>query len=174
MNKLITLFILSTLTFAQTYRCDWQVLASGGGNMTGTYRSLSTLSQTAVGKMSVSNLIAHIGFWIPEPQVGIREEGELRFERIRETKLFPPAPNPFSRKTTICYTLAKEGRVTIEVLDISGKLIRRLVNGKERPGRYLIIWDGKDSWGRKVASGIYILRFISDDYRINRKLILRQ
>jgi len=175
MNKLIPLLIFFTFTFAQPYFCRWQVIASGGGNMTGAYRCGSTISQTAVGKITISNLIAHIGFWIPEPQVGIREEErEIRFEPIRETKLYPPAPNPFSHKTTIRYTLAKEGKTIIEILDISGRRIRELLSTREKPGRYLITWDGRNNSGRKVASGIYLLRFITDDYWVNRKLILRQ
>lgn len=68
-------------------------------------------------------------------------------------------PNPFNPRTTIKYSLAQQGRVTLLVHDISGHTVRVLVDGEMiGSGRHEVIWDGLDSAGGQVASGVYFYR----------------
>ncbi len=72
-------------------------------------------------------------------------------------------PNPFGRSTTISYTLpsAVGGRLTavnLSVYDVSGRLVRTLVDGDNKPGFYSVTWDGRDSSGSAVANGVYFYR----------------
>jgi hypothetical protein len=161
---------------AQSYRCDWQVVAGGGLTMTGNNIWCgSTIGQTAIGWTSLANQLAHIGFWYPEGGViGIEEEGQFRGmnAKVTETKLFPPAPNPFYRTIKICYLLNAEVHTVIQVYDIMGRKIRVIANSIQEPGEYSICWDGRDDAGRNVASGVYILRFVAGDYRRNAKIVL--
>lgn len=68
-------------------------------------------------------------------------------------------PNPFNPATTLSYTVAEAGPVSLKVYDVSGRRVRNLVDGPAEPGRYDAAWDGKDDSGRSVASGVYMVRF---------------
>jgi len=164
-----------SVAIAQPYRCEWQVVAIGGGDIGGAYRVGSTVGQTAVGWMSTTNLLAHIGFWYPDIVTGIEEKGRFRWESadIKETRLYPPAPNPFYRTTRIRYTLTSEQHATVQICDITGRIVRTLVNSNQKPGRYSLTWDARDNSNRTVASGVYICRFVAGDYQRNTKLILQ-
>lgn len=172
----ILLLGLFSLLSAQSYRCDWQVVANGGGELAGTYRCGATIGQTATGILSGENLLAYIGFWCPEVVTGIDEKEPFRWEMsaIKETRLYPPFPNPFTRTIQIRYTLNTGRQTLIQVCDISGRVIKTLLNSNQNPGRYTLFWDGKDSRGRTVASGVYICRFLAGDYQRNTKLILQR
>jgi hypothetical protein len=69
-------------------------------------------------------------------------------------------PNPFTTQVSIAYEVgaAAEGSAltTISIYDLSGKLIRYLVNENKTPGKYIAEWDGTDSRGAPVASGVYL------------------
>jgi hypothetical protein len=67
-------------------------------------------------------------------------------------------PNPFHPATEIAYAIPVAGEVTLRVYDVSGKLIRTLVDGHKGPGAHSVSWDGKDNAGRVVASGVYFYR----------------
>jgi len=171
--SLCSLFLL-TFTFAQSYCCEWQVIGCGGLTMTGNVWCGSTIGQTAIGWMSGTNQLAHIGFWYPEGVTGIEEEEQFKGmnQRVTETKLFPPAPNPFSRAIKIRYSLNAEIQTIIQVYDIMGRKIRVIANSIQKPGDYSIYWDGRDDAGRNVSSGVYILRFVAGDYTRNAKIVL--
>uniref|UniRef100_A0A7C6ECK9 T9SS type A sorting domain-containing protein n=1 Tax=candidate division WOR-3 bacterium TaxID=2052148 RepID=A0A7C6ECK9_UNCW3 len=176
MTRFIAFSIFFTITFAQPYRCDWQVIGAGGGMMSGSYRCGSTLGQTTIGIIENSNLMAFIGFWQAEIISGIQEKEHFKSQIIpvSETRLYPPSPNPFVRTSAISYTLKNETRTLIQIYDIQGRVIRTLVNSKQKPGRYSLNWDAKDNTGRSVASGVYICRFTAGDYRLNTKLVLQR
>lgn len=70
-------------------------------------------------------------------------------------------PNPFNPATTISYQLVDNARVALVVFDIRGRLIRTLVDGERPAGYHSVIWQGTDSAGRKVASGLYFYRMIA-------------
>ncbi len=72
-------------------------------------------------------------------------------------------PNPFNPTTTFKYGVAVEGRVSIEVYDVRGRLVTTLLDEVVRPGTYAVIWDGTDNGGRRAASGVYLARFKAVD-----------
>jgi hypothetical protein len=67
-------------------------------------------------------------------------------------------PNPFNPSTTIRYRLDGPTELTLRVYNLKGQLVRELVSGSRTAGDYSIVWDGTDSQGRQVASGVYHLR----------------
>jgi len=81
-------------------------------------------------------------------------------------------PNPFNPTTIIEFSVAKETRVRIGVLDATGRKVVNLVDGVKSPGRYTVRWDGRDSRGNLVASGVYFYRFESPLYSTTRKMAL--
>jgi Ca-activated chloride channel family protein len=67
-------------------------------------------------------------------------------------------PNPFNPETTIRFDLPESGFIVISIYDISGKLIKILMNEFYTVGSHSVKWDGKDSADNAVPSGIYICR----------------
>ncbi|MHC4479298.1 MAG: FlgD immunoglobulin-like domain containing protein, partial [Planctomycetota bacterium] len=64
-------------------------------------------------------------------------------------------PNPFNSSTTISFSLREEGHAKLEIYDIQGRLVKTLIDGGMSAGASYVSWDGTDSGGRVVASGIY-------------------
>ena len=81
-------------------------------------------------------------------------------------------PNPFSRSTIIRYGVARTGHVELKIYDISGRLIKTLINATQKPGVYITKWDGSDDRLKKVASGVYFCKFTADEFKNTRKIIL--
>jgi len=99
--------------------------------------------------------------------VGIDDEFPARFA------LHQNAPNPFNPVTRIRYDVPSSGGdVRIEVFDATGRLVRTLVNGFEPAGRRAVAWDGTDSGGRALASGVYFCRMRAASFDETRKLTL--
>ncbi|MFH0883932.1 MAG: FlgD immunoglobulin-like domain containing protein, partial [bacterium] len=67
-------------------------------------------------------------------------------------------PNPFNSTTTIRYQLPETSDVSILIYNISGRVVKTLVDRSQPAGRNTIIWDGNNDNGEKVSSGIYFVR----------------
>ncbi|MEO0093980.1 MAG: T9SS type A sorting domain-containing protein [candidate division WOR-3 bacterium] len=163
---------LSSLCFGQ-YRCDWNVFAAGGGFLSSTdFQSKVSAGQTTIGHLTATNFQAFIGFWQPEPQVGIEEPEKMPNLNQLETKLYTPQPNPFAHKTRILFSLKNSALTKLFIYDLTGRIVKTLINGNMQPGIYTINWQGDGNCGKKLASGIYFLKFQADDYQKIKKLLL--
>jgi hypothetical protein len=69
--------------------------------------------------------------------------------------LLQNSPNPFRASTSIGFTLARPGRVRLDVYDVAGRHVRALVRGERAAGRHDAPWDGRDEAGRAVRAGSY-------------------
>jgi len=177
MKTKILVFAVLTLAvgFAQNYECDWSVVGIGGGDMAGSaYKCGATAGQTAAGLITGTNYWALIGFWQPEEQTGVREQAYWPGQGQLATWLYAPQPNPFRAALALRYSLATEGRVELRVHDLTGRVVRTLVYGMMRPGRYSVNWSGTDDRGRELARGVYFCRFVAGDYRATEKLVLQR
>jgi hypothetical protein len=82
-------------------------------------------------------------------------------------------PNPFNPSTTISFSLPVECAVRIEIYDVSGRLVARLLDGARRSaGAHDVEWNGRDASGRAAASGIYVYRLTAGKETISRKMVL--
>jgi hypothetical protein len=88
-------------------------------------------------------------------------------------------PNPFNPTTTIPFTVNGSQfivhspvRTTLKIYNILGQLVRTLVDEAKLPGRYNIIWDGKDNSGKEVGSGIYFYQLKTKEYTDTKKMVL--
>jgi hypothetical protein len=163
------------LALAQTYRCDWSVVAIGGGDMDGSnYKCGSTVGQTAAGQITGANYWALIGFWQPEEQVGVREQAYSPPLGPLVTRLYTPQPNPARTHVAIRYSLCAEIRVRMTLHDLTGRVVRTLADGVMRPGRYSANWDGRDLRARSLANGVYFVRFAAGDCRATEKVVLQR
>lgn len=74
-------------------------------------------------------------------------------------RLYPGQPNPFNVRTAIRYDVFALSPVRLTIYDISGRVVRRLVDSAlQSPGTYFVDWDGRDDRGRMVAGGVYFSR----------------
>jgi hypothetical protein len=67
-------------------------------------------------------------------------------------------PNPFNPSTRIVYALPIASKVTISIFDVTGRLIARAFEGDKEAGVHSIVWNGKNSNGNQVASGLYLYK----------------
>ncbi|MFA5667585.1 MAG: T9SS type A sorting domain-containing protein [Candidatus Cloacimonadaceae bacterium] len=81
-------------------------------------------------------------------------------------------PNPFNPTTTISFDLAKPGPVTIDVFNIKGQKMQALVDNSFTAGQHSITWDGTDSKGKPVASGVYFYRMTTPKSTLIHKMLL--
>jgi len=82
-------------------------------------------------------------------------------------------PNPFNPVTTITYDVSAAGHVTVAIYDVSGRLVRRLVDTHREAGCYTVTWDGRDGGGNTVRTGVYFYRMTAPGYRSPaRKMLL--
>ncbi len=78
-------------------------------------------------------------------------------ESTELSSAFPNPFNPFNPGTRVQYQLETDVKVTLSVVDITGRTVRTIVNENQPAGRYEIAWDGKDSYGNSTPSGVYLL-----------------
>jgi hypothetical protein len=82
-------------------------------------------------------------------------------------------PNPFNPRTEIHFRLARAGKVTLDIHDAAGHLVRRLiVDGTYPAGPGIVVWDGNDDVGRALPSGLFLARIRSGGFAAISKLTL--
>jgi len=81
-------------------------------------------------------------------------------------------PNPFSNNTEIGFTMKEEGNLEVTIYNSKGQMIRTLYKGHFSQQDFNTVWDGKDSNGKKVSSGIYMYVIKTDENTYSRKMIL--
>jgi len=114
-------------------------------------------------------------------ELGIAEQDKIPTEFTLHQNL----PNPFSLLTAIIYSLPESAdspygwsMVKLKIYDLTGKLVRTLVDERQKPGYYRVNWDGRDDQGQRVSPGIYFYRLEAHtglgtgSFKDTRKLIL--
>jgi hypothetical protein len=89
----------------------------------------------------------------------------------RVLSLARPAPNPFTSRTLLRYSLPAAGRVALTVFDINGRAIRKLLSGEEAAGLHSIEWDGRDEKGHATAAGPYFLRLEHEGRTLSQAVV---
>ena len=81
-------------------------------------------------------------------------------------------PNPFNPLTTVRFTLHEAGPVELAVFDVAGRRVATLVERPLDAGAHAETWNGTDDAGRRVASGVYLLRLAAGGRTAARKAVL--
>ena len=81
-------------------------------------------------------------------------------------------PNPFNPQTTIAFRLADNSRVRISIYNLTGQLVKTLLDEELSARRHQVVWDGTNDFGIKVPSGIYLYVLEAGDRRISKRMIL--
>ncbi|MFC1785537.1 T9SS type A sorting domain-containing protein [Candidatus Neomarinimicrobiota bacterium] len=91
---------------------------------------------------------------------------------VEEFQVLPAYPNPFNPNTTITYGLDINSEVIIQIYDISGRLIKELLNKEQPKGWHSIQWNGTNKLAKIVPNGQYFVKIISDNRERTQKLML--
>jgi hypothetical protein len=106
---------------------------------------------------------------------------EIQVSRGDQTEALPKAfqmsakPNPFNPSTQIDYTIPEGSGlvpVSLRVVDLSGRVVRDLMQAQQGPGRYRSSWDGRDGTGEVLASGVYMLQLRAGSMTTTQKAVL--
>ncbi len=81
-------------------------------------------------------------------------------------------PNPFNMSTRIDFELPRISSVKLTIYNILGQTVRDWSYDMIFPGRNSIMWDGRDSFGNEIASGIYFYRLTAGEYIETKKMVL--
>ena len=92
---------------------------------------------------------------------------------VSELRLNPSWPNPFRDRTKIVFMLPSDGKATVSVYDVAGRLLRTLPESPGFAGRpNHRIWDGTDADGNDVPSGVYFVRVTAGGESATGKVVL--
>ena len=90
------------------------------------------------------------------------------------TELLPVFPNPFNPQLFIPFNLANKLEVKIIIYNTRGQIVKEIPVGEQNPGNYRIEWDGKDSKGQALPTGIYCIRMIAGkDYYQTKAILMK-
>lgn len=87
--------------------------------------------------------------------------------------LYRNFPNPFRAATFIRFTLPENSKISLNIYNLQGKLVKKLVRPDRmfHAGTYQVMWDGKSATGGPIATGPYVYRFVAGKY-IDTKVML--
>ena len=108
----------------------------------------------AIGKSRTSGIVS------PDPGTGL----PARYDLAQNY------PNPFNPGTVIQYSLARAGWVMLDVVNLRGQRIRRLVDRHQAAGWYTAPWDGLDDRGALTGSGVYVCVLKVNGATVSRKM----
>jgi flagellar hook assembly protein FlgD len=81
-------------------------------------------------------------------------------------------PNPTNCKTNIYFNIKSNSNIELKVFNISGQLVDLLFNNICSAGQYYLTWEGIDLEGKKVSTGLYLIRLSINGTSIIKKLII--
>jgi len=81
-------------------------------------------------------------------------------------------PNPFNTSTTIQYELPRFSSIRLDVYDLLGRPVTRLIEGFQPGGVHEAVWDGTDAQGTPVASGVYLYALHTPRQLLSGKMLL--
>ena len=91
---------------------------------------------------------------------------------IERFTLYNNYPNPFNPSTTISYQIQIPGNVVVKIFNTLGQEVITLVNKRQFPGSYSVIWDGKNNEGQRMSSGTYLYKLSVDGVVKVKKMLM--
>lgn len=161
------------------------VFGDVGATYTGAYKTVVTSfgfeyvsqSDTSQGFFPRDSLLARVMAFFGGTSTGI--DDPVRPTLPKEFSLRQNYPNPFNPTTTIKYTVtrATSGRSSLQrthlaVYNLTGQLVKTLVDREQGVGEYTVEWNGTDEGGNRVATGVYLYRLERDGKTESKKMVL--
>lgn len=174
-----TLAVLAGAASAQLVVSRFTVDGGGATRAAGGSYSLGgTIGQPDAGQLSGGTLTVSGGFWsgggttataVADPGVldpALADASALTF------RLHAPRPNPVAGQTVVTFDLPRAARTRAAFYDVTGRLVRVLVDEALPAGRHERAWDLHDGAGLAVSSGVYFLRLESGQNVSQRKVVV--
>lgn len=171
-----TIFFLFVplIIYSQNYSHQSYVISNGGLLLSGEEYENSIITGEPIisyPNLNVEPYSAAFGFF-PEPEDWVSAEDDDFIPSNFFIK--QNYPNPFNIETTIYFNLPQKEKVSLEIFNIKGQKVNKLIDQEQNNGLHKVTWSGRDSFGRKVSSGIYFYRIISGKNKVIKKMILMQ
>ena len=161
-----TTIILLKDAHSQSYHIERSVISSGGRNtISKTFGISSTMGQITSGISDGGIYLIYSGFWAIQ---SLSPYGAIATPR--KFILSQNYPNPFNSSTLFLIDLPLNSEVNFILYDILGHSVKSLYSGELRAGSHTFSWDGKNSHGKYVASGIYYAIVTTSYFRKTIKL----
>ena len=126
--------------------------------------------------LPIEAVLPHLSYDIP---IAAKPSG-LPLDSLEVAKkdaLLPNYPNPFNPETWIPYQLAAASSVRIHIYNLAGQQVRTLDLGRQPAGAYLsrnraAYWDGRNTLGERVATGVYFYRLETDAFIATKRMVI--
>jgi len=102
----------------------------------------------------------------------VEDEATRLIELPKMAALYQNYPNPFNPYTVIHYDVVEAGVVSLHVYNMTGALVKVFKSQHRERGRYEVRWDGEDSHGARVSSGVYLYKLVMMGFSQTRKMVL--
>ena len=152
-----------------------KLIASIAGHGTSTEEHVYTYTDNDIVVGTYTYILADVNYQGEENRM-IDEAVNIT---ISENNLLPTSyaladafPNPFNPSTTLGYSLKTTADVDLFIFDLSGKVVKSWDFSQQSPGWYPIIWNGKNSQGFNLSSGIYFYTIKANDFVQTKKMIM--
>lgn len=122
---------------------------------------------TVVGTSKIGQTPAEILLNLPEAARGANNS-----EVPRRFALDQNYPNPFNPTTTIRFSLPETSIILLSIYDLLGRKVQDIASGEHKPGWHTVVWNGQDSQGIEMPSGLYIYRLEKDGMSYSRNMLL--
>ncbi len=111
-------------------------------------------------------------FWLEASKIGGTAVEDLAENQLpTRFELAQNYPNPFNPTTHITFSLPTRAQVSLAIYDLTGRLVKEIVDDQYDVGIHHVVWDATDSWGHGVASGIYYYRLKTDQFTETKKML---
>lgn len=110
----------------------------------------------------IANKLAEV-----DPEIGMEIAPLPRVYRL--SQLYP---NPAKQQVVMNYQLSERCRVSLRIYDITGKLVKTLVDEEKEAGYYRAVWDIRNNIGKEQPNAIYLCRLEAGEFKITKKLIV--
>jgi hypothetical protein len=99
------------------------------------------------------------------PEISIPDPSDI-------VELLGNFPNPFNPETLINFNLKKDAKISLQVFNVKGQLIRTLIDEQLTISTYNIVWNGKNDNGNTVSSGVYLYKLQANTQLEVKKCIM--
>jgi len=107
--------------------------------------------------------------------LGFLREGTVVADEVArpdKSLIVSASPNPFNAAVSLEFELLNSAEVTLDVFDLSGRMVARLINGDLFAGKQRTIWDGRSSSNEELPSGVYLVRLKAGELTTTSKILL--
>lgn len=115
---------------------------------------------------SYQDEVEYLKYWISQrvdwmdEHIVLETSVDLTSTRPSGLKLLSNYPNPFNLSTTLQFELPHSAHVSLRIYNMSGQLLKTLYDGERAAGLHSLVWNGRETAGNMVGSGVYMARLI--------------